>query len=92
MKKLLPLGSVVLLNGGKKRVMICGRMQTRVQDNTMFDYSACLYPEGIIDPKKLYLFNNEDIDMVYFVGMQDTEEFEFRSRIEEEMKKRQENG
>jgi len=92
MKKLLPLGSVVMLNGGKKRVMICGRMQTRVQDNTMFDYSACLYPEGIIDPKKLYLFNNEDIDMVYFVGMQDTEEFEFRSRIEEEMKKRQENG
>ena len=91
MKKLLPLGSVVLLNGGKKRVMICGRMQTRVQDNMMFDYSACLYPEGIIDPKKLYLFNNEDIDMVYFVGMQDTEEFEFRARMEEEMNKRQEN-
>ena len=92
MKKLLPLGSVVLLNGGKKRVMICGRMQTRVQDNTLFDYSACLYPEGIVDPKKLYLFNNEDIDMVYFVGMQDTEEFEFRARIEEEMNKRQDNG
>ena len=92
MKKLLPLGSVVLLNGGKKRVMICGRMQTRVQDNTLFDYSACLYPEGIVDPKKLYLFNNEDIDMVYFVGMQDTEEFEFRARIEEELNKRQDNG
>lgn len=91
MKKLLPLGSVVLLNGGKKRVMICGRMQTRVQDNTLFDYSACLYPEGIVDPKKLYLFNNEDIDMVYFVGMQDTEEFEFRARIEEELNKRQDN-
>lgn len=92
MKKLLPLGSVVLLNGGKKRVMICGRMQTRVQDGMMFDYSACLYPEGIVDPKKLYLFNNEDIDMVYFVGMQDTEEFEFRARIEEELNKRQENA
>ena len=92
MKNLLPLGSVVLLKGGKKRVMICGRMQIRVQDNAMFDYSACLYPEGIIDPKKLYLFNNEDIDMVYFVGMQDTEEFEFRSRIKEEQNKRQENG
>ncbi len=92
MNNLLPLGSVVLLKGGKKRVMICGRMQTRVQDNMMFDYSACLYPEGIIDPKKLYLFNNEDIDMVYFVGMQDTEEFEFRARIEEELNKRQENA
>ncbi|MBE6947727.1 MAG: DUF4176 domain-containing protein [Ruminococcaceae bacterium] len=92
MKQLLPLGSVVLLNGGKKRVMICGRMQIRVQDNVMFDYSACLYPEGIVDPKKLYLFNNEDIDKVYFVGMQDVEEFEFRARIEEEMNKRQENG
>jgi len=92
MKKLLPLGSVVLLNGGKKRVMICGRMQTRVQDGMMFDYSACLYPEGIVDPKKMYLFNNEDIDMVYYVGMQDTEEFEFRARIEEELNKRQENA
>ncbi len=89
--KYLPLGSVVLLKGGKKRVMICGRVQINVQDNTVFDYSACLYPEGIIDPKKLYLFNNEDIDMVYFVGMQDTEEFTFRSQIEEEQKKRRGN-
>lgn len=86
MKKLLPIGSVVLLKGGKKRVMICGRIQTRAIDGIRFDYCACLYPEGIIDPKKLYLFNNEDIDMIYYIGMQDVEEFQYRDRLEEELK------
>lgn len=28
-RELLPIGSVVLLKGGEKRVMICGRIQTR---------------------------------------------------------------
>lgn len=83
MKKYLPIGSVVLLKGGNKRVMIVGRIQIRMEDKKVYDYSACLYPEGIIDPKQLYLFNNEDIDMVYFIGMQDAEELKFRGRLEE---------
>lgn len=81
MKELLPIGSVVLLKGGKKRVMICGRIQTKIDDNTLYDYSACYYPEGIINPRELFLFNNEDIDKVYFVGLQDVEEFKFRDLI-----------
>ena len=87
MKNYLPLGSVVLLKGGSKRIMICGRVQTRVEDNTVFDYSACLYPEGFIDAQSMYLFNNEDIDMVYYIGMQDVEEFQFRDRIDKELEK-----
>ena len=86
MKELLPLGSVVLLKGGKKRVMICGRIQTRANDEKLYDYSACYYPEGIIDPKELFLFNNEDIAQVFYVGMQDTEEFEFRGFIDKKLK------
>ncbi|MEG1106580.1 MAG: DUF4176 domain-containing protein [Eubacterium sp.] len=85
MKKLLPLGSVVMLKGGKKRIMIVGRIQQLVNVDKIFDYSACYYPEGILDPKDLFLFNNEDIDTVYFVGFQDTEEFQFRSYIEEKI-------
>ena len=48
MKSLLPIGSVVLLNGGEKRLMICGRVQTDVATGKTYDYSACFYPDGII--------------------------------------------
>lgn len=88
MKELLPLGSVIMLKGGNKRVMICGRIQTRSSDGELFDYSACYFPEGIIDPKEMFLFNNEDVDMVYFLGLQDIEEFEFRDYINEQLKEK----
>ena len=48
-KNLLPIGSVVLLKGGEKRVMICGRIQAKSGENTIYDYSACYYPEGILN-------------------------------------------
>lgn len=86
MKEFLPIGSIVLLKGGTKRLMICGRIQQR-EEGEMYDYSACYYPEGILDPDNLFLFNNEDIDTVYFVGMQDTEEFRFRAYMEEQLNK-----
>jgi hypothetical protein len=90
MKELLPIGSVVLLNGGKKRVMICGRIQKKVDDdNILYDYSACYFHEGIINPRELFLFNNEDIDKVYFVGLQDVEEFKFRDLINQKLEEYQ---
>ncbi|HEX2947935.1 MAG TPA: DUF4176 domain-containing protein [Clostridia bacterium] len=87
-QELLPLGSVVLLKGGTKKVMICGRGQTKVDDseNTLYDYSACYYPEGIIDPKELFLFNNDDIDKVFYKGFEDDEELKFRKFAQEKMK------
>ncbi len=87
MKNYLPLGSVVMLKGGTKRVMICGRLQSKVDDDTVYDYTACLYPEGYIDAQNLYLFNNEDIDTVYYIGMQDVEEFQYRSFLDSELER-----
>jgi hypothetical protein len=87
MKKFLPIGSVVLLKGANKKVMICGRVQTKVDTNETFDYSACYYPEGILNPNELFLFNNDDVDMVYFIGMQDEEEFKFRKYIVDQLEK-----
>lgn len=89
MKELLPIGSVVLLKGGTKRVMICGRIQSKADDTTIYDYCACYFPEGIINPRELFLFNNEDIDMIYFVGLQDVEEFEFRDYINKKLEEMQ---
>jgi len=87
MKDFLPIGSVVLLKEAKKRLMICGRIQVRTVDKKVFDYSGCLYPEGMINSKEMYFFNNEDIETIYYVGMQDEEEFKFRRYMLEQLDK-----
>ena len=81
MNSLLPLGSVVLLKEGKKRVMIYGRKQIQVATMNMYDYIACLYPEGNINGDYTYLFNHESIAKVYFIGFQDEEELEFHEKL-----------
>ena len=83
MKKLLPLGSVVLLKNAKKRVMICGRVQREVETEKYYDYSGCPYPEGVIDSRHMVLFSNEDIDKVFFIGFQDGEELAIRKFFNE---------
>ena len=80
---LLPIGSVVLLKGGEKRVMICGRIQTKSGDDSVYDYSACYFPEGIVDPKQMFFFNRDSIDRVYFIGMQDSEELNYANKLNE---------
>lgn len=91
MKSLLPIGSVVLLNGGEKRLMICGRIQTDVATGTTYDYSACFYPDGIVNSKELFMFNNENIRKVFFIGFQDGEEFAFRQFMEEQLAGKENN-
>lgn len=85
MKDLLPIGSVVLLKGGTKRVMIYGRMQRQVDNNKLWDYVACYYPEGNTDPDKSFLFDQEQIERVFFIGFQDDEEFQYKSYLAEKL-------
>ncbi len=80
-KQLLPIGSVVLLKGGDKRVMICGRIQTRTGDDKIYDYSACYYPEGIVGGDSMFFFDHTDIEKIYFLGFQDEEEMVFHSEV-----------
>lgn len=83
MKELLPLGSVVTLKEGTKRLMIAGRVQQNIKSGMIYDYVGCLWPEGYIDKEHCYLFNHEDIDCLYYIGLQDVEEFNFRFELDE---------
>lgn len=74
MKQLLPIGSVVRLKGGTKYIMICGRIQEREEDHQVFDYSACLYPEGILNSEEMYLFDHDSLDEVIYLGYIDIHE------------------
>lgn len=87
MKQYLPLGSVVTLKEGEKKLMICGRIQREILSREIYDYCACLYPEGMIDSKSVYLFDQEDIGHVYHIGLQDQEEFSFRDQMEKQLEK-----
>ena len=87
MKKLLPICSVILLEDANKRMMIIGIMQQSQENGTLFDYLACLYPEGFIDSEHLYMFNHEDIASVDFIGFADAEFQVFRSRFAQEYDK-----
>lgn len=80
-KNLLPIGSVVLLKGGNKRVMICGRVQNRAGTNEIYDYSACFFPEGIVNSGNMFFFNRDAIETVFFIGLQDKEELDFRAAV-----------
>ena len=78
---LLPIGSVVLLKGANKRVMILSRIQAPADTGVIYDYASCPYPEGIVDPENIIFFNRDDIERVYFIGFQDPEELRYREQV-----------
>ena len=83
-KELLPVGSIVLLKDGEKRLMVSGIMQSDAATNDKeYDYLGVLYPEGHIGEDFQYLFNHEDIVEVFFRGYEDDERAEFLEKLAE---------
>jgi len=80
---LLPVGSVVLLNGGQKKLMIYGLLQVRNEDGKAYDYIGCYYPEGYLNQEHAYLFNAEDIETVCYIGYIDSDYQMFDQKLRE---------
>ena len=70
--KMLPLGSVVILKGNVKKMMIIARLIALPVKGQVyrFDYGACLYLEGMVGDSLIY-FNHEDIFKVVQEGYTD---------------------
>lgn len=86
--KFLPIGTVVLLKGAKKRLMITGFCSfDEAKKDKAYDYTGCLYPEGIISSKQMALFNHDQIDKIYHLGYQDEEEKSFKQALVTELNK-----
>ncbi len=82
-EKYLPIGSVVLLKGGTKKVMINGYcVVAQEKPDKMFDYRGCPYPEGIMDDKGVALFDIDQIETVYFKGFRNNDSLDFIDRLE----------
>ena len=52
-----------------------------------YDYTGCLYPEGIITSKQTALFDHSQIEKVFFLGYSDDEEKKFKKAMIEELNK-----
>jgi hypothetical protein len=81
-EKYLPIGSVVMLQNGKKELMITGYLVSE-EGNTsvVYDYSGCLYPEGIISSNQNAVFNHEQIQQVLFTGFNGDKFKEFHEKL-----------
>ena len=81
-KRFLPIGTVVLLKGATKELMITcyciaptgeifqNGTKTMAKDGEIFEYGACKYPEGIIRSEIVYGFNHDQIEKVCHLGYQ----------------------
>lgn len=68
----VPLGSVVLLNGGSQRMLIIARgLNVENEGSTyFFDYGGVPYPNGLTGDQMAY-FNHDSIERVFFEGYRD---------------------
>ena len=82
-EKFLPLGTVVMLKGASKRLMITGfcTMAAEEAEGVMYDYSGCMYPEGVISSDQTALFNHDQIEKIYHMGLVDQEEKDFKIKL-----------
>ena len=80
--KILPLGSVVLLHNGTKKVMIIGYgMKTPENLNKVYDYCGCVFPEGVLRSDVTCVFNHNQIEEVCFVGYKNEESINFVDNV-----------
>ena len=82
MEKYLPLGSVVLLQGGVQKALIIGRglIVRNGSEEFFFDYGGVAYPEGLVGDQMVY-FNNDKIGKVVFEGYTDIDDENFVENI-----------
>ena len=77
----LPLGTIISLKNSDEKLIISGWMQIPMDDDTIYDYSACIYPKGFLSGKDAKFFNEEDIDKIYFYGYEDNEGIDYRNKV-----------
>lgn len=105
-ERFLPIGTVVVLKGGTRELMIisyCIVPDGEAYDKNgkvdlkgkMFDYGACFYPEGMMTSDQVFAFNHDQIEKICFMGYETDNQKEISKVLNgglEEMKKEQEEN
>lgn len=82
-EKYLPIGTVVLLKGGTKKVMINGFCAvTEAKKDKIFDYRGCPFPEGVLESSGVALFDHDQIQEIVNMGYKNDESINFLDKLE----------
>lgn len=85
-ERYLPIGSVVLLKGGEKKIMITGFASISPDTgDKIFDYSGCIFPEGFISYNQVCVFDHSQINKVFYKGLEDEEQKKFNDLLNKKM-------
>ena len=97
-EKYLPLGTVCLLKGGERYIVVMGYLGVdNIESNDIYDYIGVAWPVGIISSDVNFMFNHDQIEKVIFRGYEDDESELFNNTIkalpkEEILKQMKENS
>ena len=81
MDRLLPIGTIVLLKESKKRILIVGYLPQEANNPRIFDYSGVPFPEGLVDSKKILLFDHKQIEKISHNSIIDMEVVEVLNKV-----------
>ncbi len=89
-ERFLPIGTVVLLEGATKPIMINGFCAvTEAKPGKTFDYRGCPWPEGVLIDHGVALFDHSQIKEILHMGFKNPESIDFSDKlliIEEKLK------
>ncbi len=79
--KLLPIGTVVSIKGGTKKVMITGYYSQNVGDSKIYTYNGCIFPEGFMENTFL-LFDQPEIDEIIYKGLENDDYDKYVEKVD----------
>ena len=83
----LPIGSIIKLDNADQEFMITGYIALDDENKNIYDYCGCLYPLGVIDSNKNFLFDRDKITEVVFKGYESDKSKEMLTDLKEKYTK-----
>lgn len=81
-EKFLPIGTVVILKGGTKKIMITGYcVETIAKKDKIFDYRGCPYPTGVLESAGVALFDHNQIKEICYKGFVNEESVNLSDKL-----------
>ena len=81
MNNFLPIGTIVLLKDSTKKILIVGYLPQEGKITRVFDYSGVPFPEGLIDSKKILLFDHKQIEKICHNSLIDVEVLDIINKV-----------
>ena len=79
--ELLPIGSVVLLEGADKPLMVCGVLQQSTETES-YDFIGIIWPEGYIGADSQFFFQHEQIAKTLHTGLDNSHWQDFLGKLQ----------